>query len=671
MSKIDYKKELNSAQFDAATATKGPFLVIAGAGSGKTRVLVYRTAYLVEQGILPEQILLLTFTRRAARQMLERASLALDDRCQNVSGGTFHSFANTILRRYAEHLGMPKSFTILDQDDSESALNSLKTHLGFQKLDKRFPKKQALMSIISASVNKCLDVDAVIYDEYPHFLQWLEHVRQLKREYQKYKKALGLLDYDDLLVFLNTLLQQHENVRRQLSQQYQYIMVDEYQDTNRIQAEIVRQLASEHDNVMVVGDDAQSIYSFRGANFRNIMDFPKHFSGTRTIKLEENYRSSQPILDLTNEVINNASERFAKELFTNKTGDVKPVYVDVAHENSQSRYIVNKIRALTARGVKLHEIAVLFRSGWHSNDLEVELSSQGMPFLKFGGQKFVEAAHIKDVMSFLRVAYNPVHEIAWQRILTMLPGVGAKTAEGIIQRAGQNFSIDEKTAKKVPVLMKLMGLFQETDAKGEAPLEILKRFLDFYYPLLMDQYDDYDKRLNDLQSLERIALRYDSLESFLADMALEPPEKSMVDAESRARNDSHLVLSTIHSAKGLEWHTVFVIYCAEGYLPSYRALDNAQAIEEERRLFYVAATRAKDNLFFLRPQIDRAPRGGAEAGGLVHTRISRFLEEGDILRKYVTIENDRSPKKNPYKKFEAAFDKDYDYADEVTDRSDF
>jgi len=643
MKTIDYAKELNQAQHQAVISTEGPHLVIAGAGSGKTRVLVFRTAYLVEQGIPPQEILLLTFTRRAAKQMLERASQILDDRCQNVSGGTFHSFANATLRRYAATLGLSAQFTIMDESDSESAIQLIRTKLGLHKADKRFPKKGTLLSVISRSVNKCVDLETIIYDEYPHFAEWSEAIAKIKAEYERYKRDMSLLDYDDLLVYLRDLLKESEDVRQTLSRRYRYIMVDEYQDTNKIQAEIVRLLASTHENVMVVGDDSQSIYSFRGAHFKNIIDFPQDFPGTKVILLEENYRSSQPILDLTNEVIRYASERYAKVLFTNNTGSVLPVYVDVVTENDQSRYIVNKIEGLVNEGVPLNEIAILFRSGWHSNDLEVELASRRIPFLKYGGQKFVEAAHIKDLMSYLQVIFNPKQQLAWTRVLSLMPGIGLKGGQKIadeIARAGSVKGVNVEGLKSNHA-KELIRLMSRLDMGELSPQELVRECFGFYYPYMMDEYDDYDKRLNDLDSLEKIAARYQSLEEFLTDMTLEPPEKNIVEKNRRARTGPGLVLSTIHSAKGLEWHTVFLIYVAEGYLPSYRSLESEEAIEEERRLFYVATTRAKQKLYLLRPQVDRSPYNGMDRSGAVYTRVSRFMGEGRILHKFVEVESEQ------------------------------
>lgn len=635
---IDYKNELNKAQLEAVTSIKGPHLVIAGAGSGKTRVLVHRAAYLVEQGVSPEQILLLTFTRRAAEEMLKRASLLLDERCKKISGGTFHSFANMILRKYAKFLGIDNNFTILDQADAEDAVNLVRVQMGYHKSEKRFPRKHAILEMISKSVNKSADIAGVIYDEYPQFMEFSDDIKKIRQGYGKYKRQKSLLDYDDLLVFLKDLLTRHEDVRAAISARYKYIMVDEYQDTNKLQAHIACLLAADHSNIMVVGDDAQSIYSFRGANFKNIIDFPKIFKDTRIITLEENYRSTQPILNLTNAVISRAKEKFEKHLYTKKKEGVAPVFLDCPDENSQSRYVAEKILELREEGVALKDIAVLFRSGWHSNDLEIELAGRNIPFVKYGGQKFVEAAHIKDVLSYLRIAYNASDQVSWLRALLLIPKIGPKTADKIMQTIIARKQ-DEEFLRKNEYLSKLFVLLKDVDCRKDEPAKIIDKFLGYYQPLLKNKYDDFNKRLSDLDSLLRIAERYKSVEHFLTDMALEPPERSLVEAGKADKDDTALTLSTIHSAKGLEWHTVFMIYVAEGHLPSYLSLETDEEIEEERRLFYVAATRAKANLFLLKPHIDRSPRSFMDTGGSIFTQVSRFLEEGGLLNKFVDVQS--------------------------------
>jgi DNA helicase-2/ATP-dependent DNA helicase PcrA len=659
MRQVDYQKELNLAQAEAVRSTEGPYLVIAGAGSGKTRVLVYRVAYLVEKGIRPEEILLLTFTRKAAEEMLKRATSILDERCSKVSGGTFHSFANLILRKYARFLNLSNNFTILDRGDSEDTINLIRAKLGFHKSEKRFPRKGALLDIISKSVNKSESIERIVYAEYPQFMEWQEQIKKIQSEYADYKRLKSLLDYDDLLVYLKKLLTENEELRLKLAGRYKYIMVDEYQDTNKLQAHIVCLLAQATQNIMVVGDDSQSIYSFRGANFKNIIDFPKIFKHTRIIKLEENYRSTQAILSFTNEIINQAKDGFDKQLYSHKPGKGLPVYIEAQDERAQAEYVAERILELREEGLELNDIAVLFRSGWHSNELEIELSRRNIPFAKYGGQKFVEAAHIKDILSYLRITHNTSDQVSWHRLLLLLPGVGPKTAEGIISEISARkenplvVAAEDKISRKKPQVSGIFELLKKVDANTSSPADMLELFLEHYQPLLKEKYDDFNKRLNDLDSLIRISGRYKSLEQFLTDMALEPPERSLVEAgkkdrpEGRGlasigqsrRDDGRVTLSTIHSAKGLEWHTVFILYLCEGHIPSYLALEDSDAIEEERRLLYVAATRAKDNLFLLKPHLDRSPRSYFDENASVFTRTSRFLDENNILDKFAVTES--------------------------------
>ncbi len=379
--RIDYAGELNRTQYEAATTLEGPVLVIAGAGSGKTRTLVYRVARLVESGVNPGQILLLTFTRKAAEEMLRRAAGLVGTSCERVAGGTFHSFANVVLRRAARHVGLEPNFTILDRGDSEDVVNLLRSRAGLDRKDRRFPRKRAILEILSMAVNRAKPLDDVVTESYIHLAEHLEDLERLGLEYARYKREKNLVDYDDLLVLLRDLLRDHTEVAAQLSRTYRFIMVDEYQDTNPLQAEIVRGLASAHPNVMAVGDDSQSIYSFRGATFRNIMDFPKAFPNTRIVKLEENYRSTQPILDLANAIIDRAAEKHTKVLRTRRGDGPPPLLVQCSDEQAQSRFVTQRILELREEGVPLNEMAVLFRSSFHSFDLELELgrAPRGLP----------------------------------------------------------------------------------------------------------------------------------------------------------------------------------------------------------------------------------------------------------------------------------------------------
>ena len=429
---INYQQELNPSQYEAATTRDGPVLVLAGAGSGKTRTLIFRVARMIEEGVDPASLLLLTFTRRAAEEMIQRAEALMGGRCDKVTGGTFHSFANTVLRRYASLLGFANAFTILDRTDSEDAINLIRTRLGLDKKIRRFPRKQTIAEIISLAANKTTSVAEVLDTQFPHLFSELDDLSRIEEYYRQYKHERSLLDYDDLLTHLRELLRTHPEVAERLSHTYRYIMVDEYQDTNRLQAEIVRLLAHMHDNVMAVGDDAQSIYSFRGATVRNIFEFPDLFPDTKIIKLEENYRSTQPILDLSNEIILQAKESYTKNLFTKKDSGFQPALIEADSERYQSRFVAQKILELREEGVPLTEMAVLFRSSFHSFDLEIELSNRDLPFVKRGGFRFIETTHVKDVLAHLRILANPQDAVSWHRVLLLLEGVGPKSSDKIL-----------------------------------------------------------------------------------------------------------------------------------------------------------------------------------------------------------------------------------------------
>jgi len=626
--RIPYEESLNPAQLKAVYFGEGPLLVIAGAGSGKTRTLTYRVARLVEEGVSPGSILLLTFTRKAAQEMLRRATVLLDDRCEKVAGGTFHSFANALLRRYASFIGFNSGFAILDRADSEDLIGMLRKELIPVSTYHGFPRKQTLATIFSRAVNKSLSMEEVIVDDYPHFSVYTEEIVSLCHEYGKRKVEHHFFDYDDLLVYLQLLLQENPDIRDRISSTYRYIMVDEYQDTNKIQAEIIHFLAVAHQNVMVVGDDSQSIYAFRGANFKNIMEFPNIFPGTEIIKLEENYRSVQPILNLTNIIIGRAREKYTKKLFTRKSGGFAPILVDTATEKSQSRFVLDKILEFHQQGIPLHQIAVLFRAGFHSFDLEIELNREGIPFVKVGGFKFMESAHIKDVLAHLKVISNPYDRLSWFRMLLLLDKVGPKTANNIYEaivaeQSGYTglLTVKDKSSRQNG-LSCLKDLYTTIDSKPMSVAEIGETVLNYYAPILTKKYDDHPRRIRDLEHLLEIMERYLDLEAFLADMALEPPSASIDDNLSSADvQEDRLVLSTVHSAKGLEWHTVFIIWALDGRFPSIYALNKEDEMEEELRLMYVAATRAKENLFFSYPMqvYDRH-------SGIMLSQPSRFLD---------------------------------------------
>jgi DNA helicase-2/ATP-dependent DNA helicase PcrA len=635
--RIQYKKELNPSQLEAVNLTQGPLLVIAGAGSGKTRTLTYRVARLVEEGISPASILLLTFTRKAAQEMLKRATELLDDRCKRVAGGTFHSFAYAVLRKYSSKVGFENGFSIIDRADSEDLISIMRKAMTGTSRSGSLPRKQTLANIFSRAVNKDVSVEDIVLNDYPQFIRHLAAIHEISKAYQRQKAENNFMDYDDLLIYLEMLLKKYTDVRDNICKTYQYLMVDEYQDTNKIQAQIIYLLAGNHGNVMVVGDDSQSIYAFRGANFENIMRFPEIFPKTRTIQLEENYRSVEPILKLTNVIIERATRKYSKNLFTRKPGGALPLLIKAENENSQSRFVVKKIEKLYGSGVPLNQIAVLFRASFHSFDLEIELAREGIPFVKVGGFKFVESAHIKDVLAHLKVLFNPYDRIGWYRILLLLDNIGPKTALDIYEtilaeNSGYTGFVKTKLkAGRSKGLDKLKQLFSDIDSRPMTVAQMGEAVVKYYLPVLKKKYDDHPKRTRDLEHLVTIMERYHNLEPFLIDMALEPPNTSVNDTLlSGDLPDNRLVLSTVHSAKGLEWHTVFIIWALDGRFPSIHSLHDETELEEELRLIYVAATRAKENLFFTYPtQIyDRM-------SGMVLNRPCRFIDNipEDILPK--------------------------------------
>ena len=623
---INYKNELNPAQFDAVSSTDGIYLVIAGAGTGKTRTLVYRVARLVELGIEPKSILLLTFTRKASNEMMNRAAVLLDNRCSKINGGTFHSFANITLRKYGKAVGLDPSFTILDQGDSEDVVNLIRSQLNLAAVKKRFPTKQTLFKIFSYSINTGISVEDIMEVEYPHFIDFLEPILMIRDVYTSYKQKNSLVDYDDLLLYLDRFVNDLTPASKSFLSTIRYVMVDEYQDTNKLQAGIVKGLAKYNNNVMVVGDDSQSIYSFRGANFKNIMEFPQLFNDVKVIKLEENYRSTQEVLNFANYIIDYAIEKYPKVLFTRKTGGELPAIISATTENMQSKFIVDRILELREEGVPLNEIAVLFRSSYSSFDLEIELNKANIPFVKFGGMKFIETAHVKDVLAFLRIAANPKDLVSWYRVLLLHEGIGPKTAQKILDEIAESrLTIKANpgtlvSAKYNDKIVQLFILLNTIHAKESTPTEKAEKVLEYYNPLFKEKYDDFNKRRKDLDILLNITQNYKSLDSLLADMALDPPRDSVIDIDAELKENEFVTLSTIHSAKGLEWHSVFIIHTIEGFFPISQAFDDVDSLEEERRLMYVAVTRAKHNLYLCYPMniFDRER-------GMTFSKPSRFI----------------------------------------------
>jgi DNA helicase-2/ATP-dependent DNA helicase PcrA len=593
---MDIATELNDAQREAVLTTEGPVLVIAGAGSGKTRTIVYRLAHLVRQGVDPAQILLLTFTRKAAQEMLARAGAILGHPLTGTSGGTFHSFAYATLRRNAADIGFGNGFTLMDRADCEAVCRDVKETLKLGKGDRSYPKKATLLDMITKSRNKELPIGTVMEREAYHLSPYLDDLNAIADGYAAFKKQHALVDYDDLLFLLDTLLADNEPLRNQLRTRYRYIMVDEYQDTNLVQARIVQHLAGERGNIMAVGDDAQSIYAFRGANVANIMDFPKIFEGTKIIRLEKNYRSVQPILDLTNEILSGAAIKFDKHLYSDLKSDALPQVVYPLSDQTQARLAVEHILDL-GRKYSLHDVAVLFRAGYQSFPLEVALTRVGIDYQKFGGIRFHEAAHIKDVLALLRLVVNPHDLMAWQRAVEHVKGIGPKTVAKIYRAMHTDDAKYMATiTKKHDELRELLNELDGLRAMRGRPSAILERILAFYQPILIDKYpDDYPKRQAGLEQLSQIAQNYADMDQLLGDLSLDG------DPDDEQRKENAVVLSTVHSAKGLEWSAVIIIDLVEDRFPSRKAMQRPEDLEEERRLMYVACTRAKECLTLFVP----------------------------------------------------------------------
>lgn len=638
--KVNYEEDLNEAQLEAIKSKDGPILVIAGAGSGKTKTLTYRVARLIEDGIKPENILLLTFTKKAATEMLSRATIVLDNRCEKVAGGTFHSFANIILRKYSKLLGLKNNFTIMDRADCEDVINHIVGQL-FPKKEKRFPKKSTLLDIYSKSINKVTPTKQIIADEFPQFAHCEDKIIEVHKAYVVYKRENSVLDYDDLLLYIKLLLENNDGLRKRLSNEYKYIMVDEYQDTNTLQADVIRLLASEHNNIMAVGDDAQSIYSFRGANYRNILDFPRLFENTKIIKLEQNYRSTQNILKLTNEIISKAKEKYTKNLFSNIVSPQVPALICAKDTQMEADFICQRILELLDEDISLSDICVLTRNARMSYNLEIELSKRAIPFQKFGGPKFMETAHIKDVVAHLRVILNPDDVISLTRILLLLKGVGTSTVNNIMPIIKGDLKPDIKLlpsnkSQSLTPLFNTLGQLRDYSTTKK-PEEIVSAVINYYRPILKDKYDDFSKREKDLDHFEYLSTQYSNLEDFISDLALEPPDASVEGMYKKNSDDEALTISTIHSAKGLEWDSVFIIGAVDGRFPSAYSFNSEEEMDEELRLMYVATTRAKNNLYITYP-VDMYDY----SMNMVLSKPSRFLDgiPDDILERWDITEEE-------------------------------
>jgi DNA helicase-2/ATP-dependent DNA helicase PcrA len=635
---IDYAAELNEQQLAAVTAPPGPLLVIAGAGSGKTRTLIYRVAYLLENGIDPRNILLLTFTNKAAREMLGRVANLLPVDASGLWGGTFHSVGNRILRRHGTTLGYSSGFTIMDREDQKDLIDAVVTSAGIDPKEIRFPKGDVLAEIFSFVVNTEKPMEELLAEKFPYFLPLLDKIQDVRERYEKKKKATNSLDFDDLLQKTLSMFQQHERIAEIYRRQFQFILVDEYQDTNKIQADLVDLLGRDHHNVMVVGDDAQSIYSWRGANFQNILEFPKRYPDAQVFKIEMNYRSVPEILEVANAAIAANVQQFRKRLSaTRESKALKPALVALNDSGEQAQFVAQRILELRDENVDLNDIAVLYRAHYHAVELQLELSRRGIPYQITSGIRFFEQAHIKDVTAFVRVVANPRDEVAFKRMVKLLPGIGNRTAENL-WRSWENWLVEGGEISSWRERLSSMPAPAKSKKAWEQFAHTLDEIAPAGQPNMASEmitsvveaiYDDYAKanftnyelRREDLNQLAIFARQFKDVHEFLSQLAL----ISNVDAEAAPAqiSDKEAVnLSSVHQAKGLEFHTVFVIWLTDGMFPSNRSLDKCDALEEERRLFYVAITRARDELYLAYPQMRLS--GGY---GDVFQRPSRFLQE--------------------------------------------
>jgi DNA helicase-2/ATP-dependent DNA helicase PcrA len=603
-------------------------------------------AHLVARGAPPERILLLTFTRRAAQEMLARAERLCGAAGRRVHGGTFHGTAHRLLRRFGRAAGVAPNFTVLDQGDAEDLMQLARAAQGHgtarveggRRAADRFPKKETLARVYSRHVNTERPVERILADEYPQFAARAAEVLAVFRAYAERKAERNLVDYDDLLLFWATMLEASPRLGAEIAGLYDHVLVDEYQDTNVLQARVLAGMCrgpagGGHLNVTAVGDDAQSIYGFRGAHHRNILDFPARFAGTRVVALEENYRSRQPILDVANAVMARAAERYDKRLFTARGGAERPWLVSCPDAGAEARFVADRVLELADGGLRLRDQAVLFRAASHSAELEVELTARGVPFEKWGGLKFLEAAHVKDVLAFLRVLENPRDEVSWYRVLLLLPGVGEATARAAVAHLAERawapdalgaFAAPPRAREWHARLASLLIECLTASGAGDDPAAEVARVRRVYDLLLRERYDDPEPRLADLAQLEAIAAGHRTRSAFLAALALEPPASTqdLAPGAPPGADDDVLVLSTVHSAKGREWDAVFVIGAADGAFPSARAAWRPDELEEERRLLYVALTRARDELYVTFPVNGYASRWGAE---YTMGQLSRFV----------------------------------------------
>ncbi len=628
--KLNYDKELNKEQHAVVMHLGGPMLVLAGAGTGKTRTVTYRVARLVDTGIMPENILLLTFTNKAAKEMMRRVEFLIGRHIQGLPGGTFHHIGNMILRQHCRLIGYREGFSILDREDSKDLFDICLAEI--KKRETIIPKGSVLSEMYSLAKNKGSSIDDVIFLRFPHFYNAIDEIKETVSLYDKKKRALNLMDFDDLLTNWKRLLLEKENIREYYSLKFMHVLVDEYQDTNRLQAEIVDLLSYTNKNLMVVGDDAQSIYSFRGADFENILKFPERYPDATIFNLTINYRSTPEILYLANRSIINNVRQFHKELRAVKGPGDTPGLVPLKDIFQQAEFVSQKMLDMNAEGVILNNIAVLYRSHYQSMELQMELQRRGIPFEVRSGLKFFEQAHIKDILSFLRVVINPFDELSWKRIVKLIPGIGNITAGKLwdsISKSGSPLDAIFDMGRVVPRkalegfslfldLLKILrnGGHDNTPLQPSSAIDHILRH--GYEDYLYSRFPNAEERIEDIGQMEKFALRYESLETFVSELSLQ--SASAGEAEEGAEDRECVILSTVHQAKGLEWDTVFVVGLNDGRFPSVRSLKTDNQ-EEERRLFYVAVTRAKDELYLCYPIT------ADDWQGLGFLRPSRFIKE--------------------------------------------
>lgn len=634
--KIDYENELNAEQLAVVKTGDGPTLVLAGAGSGKTRTLVYRVAYLLEKGVDPERILLVTFTNKAAKEMMERTEQLLGRRPKGLWGGTFHSVANRLLRKYADKLGYNNNFGILDSDDQDKLFGQVQKELSVPK-ESYFPKKRVVKAIISFAKNSQEPIKSVVDKSYSYLLpEVVPILENIAAAYEAKKKASNVMDFDDLLVNWLKLLQNHQDVAQKVCSQFEYVLVDEFQDTNTVQAKLVQFLSHPQRNILVVGDDAQSIYSFRAATVENILSFQKLYPNAIMHKLQMNYRSTPEILNLANQSIRNNKFQFKKELKAHHPKFRKPILVPTRDAQQQAEVICQRVLELRNKSVPLDDMCVLFRSSFQIIELELELNKRGIPYTVRGGPRFFEQAHIKDVLAYLQVLHNPLNEIAWRRIFSAYQGIGQVTAT----KAWKQMKDKESLAQMLSAIGEIGGrgkaaasfarlqrlFFKLMELQSTKIGLIITTILEQGYQVHLEQtYDDARDRLEDLNQLAIFSSNYETLDEFLAEASLSEGfkgEKAGGKTEDEA--EEHLLLSTIHQAKGLEWDVVFAMGLAEGQFPHYKVADKPKEIEEERRLFYVTVTRPRKELYLLYPVTSRSYQSGE-----IINRPSLFIREVD------------------------------------------